>query len=90
MFEPSDFKLSLEKELKMRVIVDEIENCEDIKALKEQLITCAKSLMTYQHMVGEMVKREITRDLETWAPEITKIVEDITGVSNGSRRSEET
>ena len=70
MFEPSDFKLSLEKELKLRVIESEVEHCTDIDALKEQLILCAKSLMTYQHMVGELVKREITRDLEMVAPEI--------------------
>jgi len=84
MFEPSDFKLSLEKELKLRVIEDEIEHCEDIKALREQLILCAKSLMTYQHMVGEMVKREITRDLEPVAPEISKIVKDMIGTSDDS------
>ena len=84
MFEPSDFKLSLEKELKLRVIKSEVENCTDIEALKEQLILCAKSLMTYQHMVGEMVKREITRDLETVAPEISKIVKDMIGTSDDS------
>ena len=90
MFEPSDFKLSLEKELKLRVIEDEVENCEDIKALREQLIICAKSLMTYQHMIGEIVKREITRDLQIWAPEVSKIVNEMTGADDGSRRSEET
>ena len=84
MFEPTDFKLSLEKELKLRVIESEVNHCEDIGALREQLIQCAKSLMTYQHMVGEMVKREITRDLENWAPEISKIVEEMTGTTDGS------
>ena len=84
MFEPTDFKLSLEKELKMRVIIDEIENCEDINALREQLKLCAKSLMTYQHMLGEVIKRQITNDLENWAPEISKIVEEMIGTSDGS------
>jgi len=83
MFEPSDFKLSLEKELKMHVIVSEVEHCEDIKALREQLILCAKSLMTYQHMVGEIVKRQITNDLKMWAPEISKIVDETTGLTDG-------
>ncbi len=89
MLEPSDFKLSLEKELKLRVIEDEIEHCEDIKALREQLIICSKSLMTYQHMVGELVKRQITRDLEMWAPEVSKIVNEMTGVNDGSRGKKE-
>jgi len=84
MFEPTDFKLSLEKELKLRVIETEIANCTDIEALKEQLLLCAKSLMTYQHMVGEMVKRDIQRDLKMIAPEISKIVEEMIGTSDGS------
>jgi len=87
MFEPSDFKLSLEKELKLRVIESEVEHCEDIEALKEQLILCAKSLMTYQHMVGELVKREITRDLEMVAPEISKIVNEMIGKVDGPSSS---
>jgi beta-lactamase regulating signal transducer with metallopeptidase domain len=87
MFEPSDFKLSLEKELKLRVIESEVEHCTDIDALKEQLILCAKSLMTYQHMVGELVKREITRDLEMVAPEISKIVNEMIGKADGPSSS---
>ena len=87
MFEPSDFKLSLEKELKLRVIESEVEHCTDIDALKEQLILCAKSLMTYQHMVGELVKREITRDLEMVAPEISKIVNEMIGKVDGPSSS---
>ena len=84
MFEPTDFKLSLEKELKLRVIESEVNHCEDISALREQLIQCAKSLMTYQHMVGEMVKRDIQRDLKRISPEISKIVEEMIGTSDGS------
>lgn len=87
MFEPTDFKLSLEKELKLRVIESEVNHCKDIDALREQLIQCAKSLMTYQHMVGEIVKREITRDLETVSPEISKIVNEMIGNTDGSSSS---
>jgi len=84
MFEPSDFKLSLEKELKLRVIESEVEHCTDIEALKEQLILCTKSLMTYQHMVGEIVKREIIRDLKMWDSEVSKIVDETTGSTDGT------
>lgn len=87
MFEPTDFKLSLEKELKLRLIETEVANCTDIDALKEQLLLCSKSLMTYQHMVSEMLKRDIQRDLETMAPEISKIVKDMIGKSDGSSSS---
>lgn len=87
MFEPTDFKLSLEKELKLRLIETEVANCTDIDALKEQLLLCSKSLMTYQHMVGEMIKRDIQRDLKTMPPEISKIVKDMIGKSDGSSSS---
>ena len=50
MFEASDFELSLEKELRLRVIDKEIEECTDIKAIKDQLKICSHSLMKYQHL----------------------------------------
>jgi len=34
-------------------------------------------------MVGEIVKRQITNDLKMWAPEISKIVDETTGLTDG-------
>ena len=45
--------------------------------------------MTYQHMVGELVEREITRDLEKWAPEVSKIVEAFEAAANGNSGEEQ-
>ncbi len=50
MFEASDFELPLETELKQRVILDEIEHCEDVNALRTNLKNLTKLLMTYQHL----------------------------------------
>jgi hypothetical protein len=37
MFKPGDFDLTLEAELKLRVVNDEIDECSDIEALRENL-----------------------------------------------------
>ena len=54
MLEASDFEMPLEKQLRIRVIDKEIDECNDIEALRENLKQCACSLMKYQHLVLEM------------------------------------
>ena len=48
MFTPEHFELPMEKKLRMRVIADEIEKCDNVEEIKKQLVTCAESLMRYQ------------------------------------------
>ena len=60
MFEASDFSLPLEQELRMRVITDEIKQCTDVKALQEHLKQTTRLVMLYQHMLNEIVKRQLT------------------------------
>ena len=45
MFEPEDFEVPLEKQLRLRVILDEIEHCTDVKVLQENLKNCTKTLL---------------------------------------------
>lgn len=59
MFKESDFQLPLEKELRLKVIKTEIEQCNDTEALKEQLSSCADSLMRYQHLLGKAVEMNL-------------------------------
>ena len=59
MFEKEDFELPLEKQLRLRVITKEIEECSDIEALKENLITCAASLMKFQHLATRLAERQM-------------------------------
>ena len=54
MFKPEDFKVPLEKMLKMRVVNDEIDRCDDIKELKSQLKETARLVMVYQHLIGKL------------------------------------
>tara|TARA_B000000565_G_C23530340_1_gene279502 strand:+ start:129 stop:365 length:237 start_codon:yes stop_codon:yes gene_type:complete len=76
MFSKEDFELPMEKSLKMRVITDEINNCTDVEELQRQLITCAETLMRYQHLLAVVVEDSLKKELERLAPGAVKILED--------------
>ena len=59
MLSPDDFQLSLEKQLRLRVIKTEIDDCTDVKALQESLKTCAESLMRFQHLCARMAEQQL-------------------------------
>ena len=59
MFNPEDFQLPLEKQLRLRVVTKEVDECTDIKALQENLKQCAESLMRYQHLLGKAVEANL-------------------------------
>ena len=64
MLGPDAFELSMEAQLKMRVITDEIENCTNMDELKEQLLASAKLVMRYQQMLNSILKEVIEKDLQ--------------------------
>ena len=66
MFSPEDFELPLEKQLRLRVIDKEIDDCSDIGELKEQLKRCSDSLMRYQHLLAKAVACNIQNSLTEW------------------------
>jgi hypothetical protein len=59
MLNEEDFTLPLEKELRMRVIRQEVDACNDVEALKENLKTCAESLMRFQHLCARLAERQL-------------------------------
>ena len=59
MLSPEDFELPLEKQLRMRVISQEIDECTDVDALRENLKTCAESLMRFQHLCARMAEQQL-------------------------------
>ena len=63
MFKPEDFKVPLEKMLKMRVVNDEIDRCDDIKELKSQLKETARLVMVYQHLIGKLAEHQLAHEL---------------------------
>ena len=77
MFEASDFELPLEKQLRIRVIDKEIDECTDIDALRENLKQCATSLMKYQHLLSVTLRKQIESDLAGFSDKIMKEVTEI-------------
>ena len=63
MLEPDFFELTLEKELRMKVIQKEIQECNDIDALKTNLVTCAESLMRFQHLTSKLVEQQLQKEM---------------------------
>jgi len=83
MFEKDDFKLPLEKELRLRVIKKEIEECSDVEALRSNLTSCAESLMKYQHLAGKLAERHIQGFMGEF---LDKLGIEVPDESNGGTR----
>jgi hypothetical protein len=63
MLEPDFFKLTLEKELRMKVIEKEVQECTDIEVLKTNLLNCAESLMRFQHLTTKLVEQQLQKEM---------------------------
>ena len=63
MLEPDFFELTIEKELRMKVIEKEVLACNDIDVLKTNLLTCAESLMRFQHLTAKLVEQQLEKEM---------------------------
>lgn len=72
MFTPEDFQLSLESQLKLRVIRDEIDHCRDVDELQEQLKLATELMMKYQAILNRLLQEKITENLSIMVDEIEK------------------
>jgi len=77
MLSQEDFEIPLEKQLRMRVVLDEIESCNDPTILKAHLKQCTETLVKYQHLLGKILKKQIKAELDKWAIEASTIVEEL-------------
>ena len=59
MLPPDFFELPLEKQLRMKVIKNEINDCDDVEKLKENLKSCAESLMKFQHLCAKLCEKQL-------------------------------
>jgi hypothetical protein len=57
MFKPTDFEISMEKQLRLRMVNDEINHCDDIDELRKQLINVTRLFTQYQHLLEVAVKQ---------------------------------
>lgn len=62
MFNEEDFKISMEKELRLRMVNDEINHCSDVKELRKQLINVTRLFTQYQHLLEVAVKQLMVQD----------------------------
>ena len=65
MFKEEDFKLSMEKELRLRMVNDEINHCDNIDELRKQLINVTRLFTQYQHLLEIAVKQLMVQDINT-------------------------
>jgi hypothetical protein len=63
MFKPDDYKISMEKELRLRMVNDEINNCENIEELRKQLINVTRLFTQYQHLLEIAIKELMIQDI---------------------------
>ena len=77
MLSQEDFEIPLEKQLRMRVVIDEIESCNDPTILKAHLKQCTETLVKYQHLLGKILEKQIKAELDKWTIEASTIVEEL-------------
>jgi len=65
MFQEDDFKISMEKELRLRMVNDEINHCDNIDELRKQLINVTRLFTQYQHLLEVAVKQLMVQDINT-------------------------
>ena len=75
MFSPDDFNLSLEAELKLRVLKDEINNCSDIKQLQDNLTEMSELCMRYQNIINNLLREKLTANMEEFMSMADKMLE---------------
>ena len=74
MFPPEDFHVPLEKQLKMRVIFDDIEGCKDVEVLQASLKSTVEQLIKYQHLLSITLQKQLEAELKEFSGEVSKIV----------------
>ena len=62
MFNEEDFKISMEKELRLRMVNDEINHCDNLEELRKQLINVTRLFTQYQHLLEIAVKQLMVQD----------------------------
>ena len=75
MFKPEDFQLSMEKELKLRVVNDDIMKCKDVDTLQNSLKAVTIQLMKYQQLLDVVLREKLETELKQFM-ELAEIEKD--------------
>ena len=76
MLNPEDFQIPLEKQLKLRLIFDDVEQCRDVEVLQNSLKQVSEQLMKYQHLLGKVLEEQLLAELKKWDIETYTIVKE--------------
>lgn len=76
MFNAEDFELPLQKKLRLRMIKDEVTECNDIDLLKQNLIDCCDSLLRHQHLLTVTLEKQLHHMNEMLPDEVVKLIEE--------------
>ena len=79
MFKSEDFELTLESQLELRVLTDEITGCSDVEQLRSNLIEMSTLCMRYQTIIQSMLKEQITKNLEEFEALSKEMLKDDKG-----------
>ena len=86
MLSHEDFEIPLEKQLRMRLVLDEIDTCNDPTTLKAHLKQCTETLVKYQHLLGKIFEKQLKAELDKWAIEASTIVEELERNNDAERK----
>ena len=84
MLNPEDFQIPLEKQLKLRLVFDDVEKCKDVDILQNSLKQVSEQLMKYQHLLGKVLEEQLLAELKKWDIETYTIVEEAKKKDDGS------
>ena len=73
----------MEKQLKLRVIKDEVSECRDVEALQKNLLAVAEQLMKHQQLLDATLRQLLDVELEKLDSKAVKIVEDSISSADG-------
>ena len=73
----------MEKQLKLRVIKDEVSECRDVEALQTNLMAVAEQLMKHQQLLDATLRQLLDAELEKIDGGVVKIVEDSISSADG-------
>ena len=76
MLKHEDFQIPLEKQLKLRLVFDDVEKCTDVKILRIVLKEVSQQLMQYQHLLGKVLEEQLMSELEKWDIQASTIVKE--------------
>ena len=75
--------MSVEKQLKLRVITDEVKECRDVEALQTNLLAVAEQLMKHQQLLDATLRQLLDTELAKLDGTAVKIVEDSMSSADG-------